>query len=49
MKDQDLLTGKVPEERALGDLWKTSNDTLCFIIDIMEEPWTRRGLLAMLS
>ena len=50
MKDQDLLTGKVHEERALGDLWKTSNDTLCLIIiDIMEEPLTRRGLLAMLS
>ena len=28
VKDKDLLTEKVPEERALGDLWNTSNDTL---------------------
>ena len=48
VKDQDLLTGKVPEERALGVLWNTDNDTLCFNINIMEKPLTRR-LLAMLS
>ena len=49
VKDQDLLTGKVPEERALGVLWNTDNDTLCFNIDIMDKSLTRRGLLAMLS
>ena len=49
VKDQDLLTGKVPEERALGVLWNTDNDTLCFNINIMEKSLTRRGLLAMLS
>ena len=49
VKDQDLLTGKVPEERALGVLWNTDKDTLCCNINIMEKPLTRRGLLAMLS
>ena len=49
VKDQDLLTGKVPEERALGVLWNTDHDTLCFNINIMAKPLTRRGLLAMLS
>ena len=49
VKDQDLLTGKVPEERAMGVLWNTDNDTLCFNINIMEKSLTRRGLLAMLS
>ena len=49
VKDQDLLTGKVPEERALGVLWNTDNDTLCFNINIMEKSLTRTGLLAMLS
>ena len=48
VKDQDLSTGKVPEERGLGVLWNTDNDTLCFNINIMEKPLTRR-LLAMLS
>ena len=49
VKDQDLLTGKVPEERALGVLWNTDHDTLCFNINIMAKPLTRRELLAMLS
>ena len=49
VKDQDLLTGKVPEERAMGVLWNTDNDTLCFNINIMEKSLTRTGLLAMLS
>ena len=48
VKDQDLLTGMVPEKRALAVLWNTDNDTLCFNINIMEKPLTRR-LLAMLS
>ena len=49
VKDQDLLTGKVPEERALGVLWNTDNDTLCFNINIIEKPLTKRRLLPMLS
>ena len=44
----DVLSA-IPEERALGVLWNTDNDTLCFNIDIMEKSLTRRGLLAMLS
>ena len=48
VKVQDLLTGRVPEERALDVLWNTDNDSLCFNINIMEKPLTRRGLLVML-
>ena len=44
----DVLSA-IPEERALGVLWNTDNDTLCCNINIMEKPLTRRGLLAMLS
>ena len=49
VKHQDLLTGKVPEERALGVLWNTDNHTLCFNINIKDKPLTRTGLLTMLS
>ena len=49
VKHQDLLTGKVPEETALGVLWNTDNDTLCFNINIKDKPLTRTGLLTMLS
>ena len=49
VKDQNLLAGKVPEEKALGVLWNTDNDTLCFNINIMNIPLIRGGLLAMLS
>ena len=49
VKDQDLSTGKVPEERGLGVLWNTDNDTLCFNINIIEKSLTKRRLLPMLS
>ena len=49
VKDQDLLTGKVPEERALGVLYNTDNDTIFFHTNIMDKLLTRRGLLAVLS
>ena len=49
VKNQDLLTGKVPEKKTLGVLWNTDNDTLCFNSNIMNIPLTRGGLLAMLS
>ena len=49
VKDQDLLTGRVPEERALSVLWNTDKDIPCFNINIMDKPLTKRGLLAMLS
>ena len=49
VKNQDLLTGQVPEKKTLGVLWNTENDTLCFNSNIMNIPLTRGGLLAMLS
>ena len=49
VKDQDLLTGRVPEERALSVLWNTDKDIPCFNINMMDKPLTKRGLLAILS
>ena len=39
----------MPEEKALGVLWKPEEDIIGFTISIAEKPLTRRGLLAMLS
>ena len=47
VKDQDLFTGKVSEERALGVLWNTDHATICFNINIVDKPLTRRGLSSM--
>ena len=33
----DVLSA-IPEERALGVLWNTDNDTLCFHINVMVKP-----------
>ena len=49
VKDQNLLAGKVPEEKTLGVLWNSDSDTLCFNINKMNIPLIRGGLLAMLS
>ena len=49
VKDQNLFTGMVPEERAQCVLLNTDNDTLCFNRNIMDKPLTRRGLLGILS
>lgn len=49
VKDQDLVNGDIPHERALGIHWKVEEDTLGFKINIKNKPSTRRGLLSMLS
>ena len=49
LKDQDVLTRKVPEERDLRLLCNTDYDILCSNINVMEKLLTRRRLLAMLS
>ena len=48
MKNEDLL-GNLPEEQALGVLWKTEEDLLGFKVSIKGKPTTRRGVLSILS
>ena len=47
MKDQDLFTGQIPEEKALGVLKNTDNDIFDFNINVMDKTLTRGGLLVM--
>ena len=48
MKNEDLL-GNVPQQQALGVLWKTAEDLLGFEVSINGRPITRRGILSILS
>ncbi|KAF4514206.1 UNVERIFIED_CONTAM: hypothetical protein B566_EDAN019426, partial [Ephemera danica] len=36
-------------DRALGQAWDSRTDTLCFRFDLAARPYTRRGLLSMIS
>ena len=49
VKDQDLSSGEIPQERALGIIWKIEEDTLGFQLQLLKKPLTRRGLLSVLS
>ena len=48
MKNEDML-GNLPEEQALGVLWKTGEDLLGFKGSIKDKPTTRSGILSILS
>ena len=49
VKDQDLSTAEIPQERALRIIWQIEEDTLGFHLQLPKKPLTRRGLLNMLS
>ena len=49
VKDQDLSTAEIPQERALRIIWQIEEDTLGFHLQLPKKPSTRRGLLNMLS
>ena len=49
VKNEELATGCLPEDKALGVKWDTEKDTLGFTIKLVEKPSTRCGLLSMLS
>ena len=49
VKDCDLSKGTLPTDRALGVMWNTEEDTFGFKIQIKQKPFTRRGMLSMLS
>ena len=49
VKDQDLSSREIPQERALGIIWQTEEDTLDFQLQLLKKPLARRGLLSVLS
>ena len=48
MKNEDFI-GNLPEEQALGVLWKTEEDLLGFKVSIKDKLRTRRGTLSISS
>ena len=48
VKGKDLI-GDLPEEQALGVLWDTETDKFEFRVTLKQKPWTRRGLLSVIS
>ena len=49
VKDQDLSSGEIPQERALDIIWQIEEDTFCFLLQLHKKPLTRRGLHSILS
>ena len=49
VKDQDLSSGEIPQERALGIIWQVEEDTLGFQLQLPNKTLTRRDLLSVLS
>jgi hypothetical protein len=49
LKDLDLGTATLPTQRSLGLLWNTDTDTFTFKVNLIEKPYTRRGLLSVIN
>ena len=49
IKDEELVLGCLPEDKALGVKLNTEQDTLGFTIKLIKKPSTRCGLLSILS
>jgi hypothetical protein len=49
VKTLDLSSDKLPLERALGVQWCAESDTFGFRITMSDKPFTRRGLLSLVS
>ena len=41
VKDHDLSSGEIPQERALGIIWKIEEDALGFQLQLLKKPLTR--------
>ena len=48
VKNQDLITGTLPTERALGIKWNLEHD-LGFCVHLKDTPATRRGMFSTVS
>jgi hypothetical protein len=46
---KEIRFGELPTERALGVLWNVESDTFRFTIVIKSKPFTRRGILSVVS
>ena len=49
LKDIDIVSDRLPIERALGVSWCIQSDTFQFRINLQDRPLTRRGILSMVS
>lgn len=49
VKDQDLSSREIPQERALGIIWQIEEVTLDFQLQLLKKPLARRALLSVLS
>ena len=49
LKDTDLVSDKLPIERALGITWCIESDSFKFRIALKDRPLTRRGILSSVS
>ena len=49
IKELDLTKDALPTERALGVSWFVETDTFGFKISVKERPYTRRGILSVVS
>lgn len=48
-KDLDLSTDDIPLQRSLGISWNITSDTFTFQVQNNDKPFTRRGVLSMVS
>ena len=49
LKNLDMSSNPIPEERALGMNWDPESDKFFFKIELKERPTTRRGVLSTIS
>ncbi|TKS65758.1 hypothetical protein D9C73_028515 [Collichthys lucidus] len=49
VKTLDLESGELPTERTLGIQWQIQSDKLTFSISLKNQPYTRRGILSIIS
>ncbi|XP_032401557.1 uncharacterized protein LOC116707960 [Xiphophorus hellerii] len=49
LKDLDLSSDVLPEQRRLGLNWNLESDAFVFKIDQVEKPFTRRGVLSVVN
>ena len=49
LKNVDIAYDDLPQERTLGLVWKTENDTISYNVALPNHPNTKRGVLSTLS
>ena len=49
LQDQELRLGTLPTEKALGIHWNIEKDKLGFDVNFKDKPYTKRGMLSVVS